>query len=230
MFNKKYFYMLLILCLITSDTLMRNIIRGVYGTAPFSRWSYSEFIAVTTPFLLIILIFLCISIFNERENTVKKIIFSTAFPQRKYYFLKAFSIGFVFIITALIPIIISFIYYKVMFGYTQFTRFIYPIILFLLPPFIFVLGLSMFLGKINVKLLYFLMPILFFTCVFNFMFPVWVDLCGNNFILDHGLSLSFSDGVMPYDITTNMIYSRLIFVFIGIILLLYSAIKSDTMD
>lgn len=231
MYNKKYFYMSLILCINTIDTLMRNIIEGTYSTAPFSKWSYSDFIGVTTPFLLIILIFLCITVFDEKEEAMKRIIFATPFSKRKYYFLKASSIGVVFLITALIPIVISFVYYIKLFDYYDFGEFIKPILLFLLPPFIFILGLSMALGKINVKLLYIMVPMIYFTCGLNLGFPVWMDLCGNNFILEYGLYLSvesFSGGNIPYDIPSSFIYSRLVFAVLGVALFLMASRNNKT--
>ncbi|WP_026894687.1 hypothetical protein [Clostridiisalibacter paucivorans] len=230
MYNKKYFYMILILSLLTIDILMRLIISGTYNTAPFSRWSYSEFIALITPLLLVILVLLCISVFDEREMAVRKVISATLFSQIEYYFLKGISIGLVFILTALIPIIMSFIYYGVLFNYYDFTVFIKPILLFLLPPFIFVLGIAMVMGKINVKLLYFMIPVIYFSCAMNFGFPIWIDICGNNFISSHGLYLQvnfFNNGEIPYNMPLNFIYSRIILIISGIGLFLFAAKKLD---
>jgi hypothetical protein len=208
---------------------MRNIIRGTYNTAPFSKWSYSEFIAVTNPFLLIIVILLCISVFSEKEVSVKRIVYAAPISQGKYYSLKALSITVVFMITAAIPIIMSFIYYSILFDYHGYAAFINPIILFLFPPFIFILGLSMVLGKINVKLLYVLLPIIFLGCSFNFLFPVWIDLCGNNFLFMYGHEVSGTivNGWIPYALTSNFIYSRLLFMLMGIVFFIGACVKGE---
>ena len=55
-FTKKYFYMILVLAVWTTDVLLRLVINGFYSTAPFSKWSYSEFMTLVCPIFSIIII------------------------------------------------------------------------------------------------------------------------------------------------------------------------------
>lgn len=223
-FTKKYFYMILILILWTIDMLMRIVITGFYYTAPFSQWSYSNFINLFSPILFIILILLCTGIFSESEKAVKNIIYSTPISEAKYYIMKGSAVFTVFIITTIIPITISFVYYAFLFEYTEYQYFIVPILLFIIPTGIFIFGLSIFLGKINNKLLYVLIPFTFIIGGLNLIsIPVWVDVVGNNFVQNYGLHfiLNNDSDVVPYVIPSDFLCSRLLFVALGILLFVF---------
>lgn len=224
-FTKKYFYMILLLTLWTIDVLMRIVITGFYYTAPFSQWSYSEFINLFSPILFIILILLCTSIFSESEKLVKNIINSTPISESKYYIMKGCGIFIVFIITTFIPIIISFVYYAILFEYTEYQYFILPMLLFIIPTGIFIFGLSIFLGKINGKLLYALIPLTFIMGALNLTsLPVWIDVFGNNFVQQYGLHFIMENNsdVVPYAISNDFVYSRLVFVALGTTLFIFA--------
>lgn len=228
-FNKKYFYMVLILALSTSDTLLRLVIHGRYGTAPFSKWSYSSFTTLISPLLMIILILLCTNVFSQKEIKVRKIIYSTPITQTKYYTIKAASISIAYLITSFVPILMSFIYYGVLFKFYNYISFVEPIIYFLIPSFILFLGLCMIIGKISLKLLYALIPFAFLNGL-NFDFPVWIDLYGNNFLLNYGHTVWENNtmGIVPYNIPSDFIVSRAIFIIFGIILFVITCKKSET--
>ena len=220
-FTKKYFYMILMLSIWTADMLIRLVIDGFYYTAPFSKWSYSEFITLFIPILFIILILLCTSIFSEKEKAVKNIICSAPISEEKYYMMKGISVFAVFLLTTAVPIIISFIYYAYLFEYTEYKNFIFPMILFLIPSSIFIFGLSIFVGKISNKVLYGLIPIVFILGGLNLTdIPVWLDIFGNNFLMEYGLKfiLSYSSEEVPFVIPRYFIYSRVEFIILGILL------------
>lgn len=227
-FNKKYFYMLLILAVFTLDILLRLVIHGEYGTAPFSKWSYSSFITMISPLLMIILVLLCTSVFCEKEMKIRKIIYSTPITQIKYYIIKAASIYIAFTISALVPIIMSFIYYGVLFKFYNYIVFVKPIAFFLIPISILSLGGFLFIGKMSIKLLYALIPFAFLSGL-NLGFPVWLDLYGNNFLLDYGFGLWRNNitGAVPYNLPSNFMISRALFICFGIILFVITCKKSE---
>lgn len=218
-YNKKYFYMLLIESLFASHILMSFVSVGKDGTAPFSQWTYSEFLTSIGPLLSIILVMLCMSVFSEKEIAVRKIIFSAPLSESKYYLLKASAITAVLVFTASVPILLSFAYYAYYFNFYAYAEFLLPILLFLLPPQVLVLGLALVAGRINSRLLYLLLPVLFqgFFCM---RFPVWIDLFGNNFLSwPLRLSLGVFEGPIPYTLPGEFLYSRLILIFAGVGLL-----------
>lgn len=218
-YNKKYFYMLLIESLFASHILMSFVSVGKDGTAPFSQWTYSEFLTSIGPLLSIILVLLCMSVFSEKEIAVRKIIFSTPLSESKYYLLKASAITAVLVFTASVPILLSFAYYAYYFNFYAYAEFLLPILLFLLPSQIFVLGLALVAGRINSRLLYLLIPVLFMGFL-DMGFPVWFDLFGNNFLsLSLRRSLGVFEGPIPYTLPEEFLYSRLILIFAGVSLL-----------
>lgn len=226
--NKKYFYLLLVTAVWTYDILMRLIINGTDGTAPFSQWSYTSFISILNPLLLSILVLLCISLFSEKEIAVRRIIFSTPISEAKYYALKATAILCVMFVTSAVPIVMSLIYYAYLFRFYGYLDFLMPVTLFLLPGFIFVLGLSMVLGKQSVKFLYILLPTVFFSGMFNLGLSPYLDVCGNNLLVEYlvRLTLEQKGGMLPYILPQAFIYSRVVFVILGTILFLVACKKS----
>jgi len=218
-YNKKYFYMLLIESLFASYILMSFVSVGKDGTAPFSSWTYSEFLTYIGPLLSVILVLLCMSVFSEKEIAVRKIIFSAPLSESKYYLLKASAITAVLVFTASVPILLSFAYYAYYFNFYAYAEFLLPILLFLLPSQVLVLGLALVAGRINSRLLYLLLPVLFMG-FFKMGFPVWFDLFGNNF-LSRPLRwyLGVYEGPIPYILPGEFLYSRLILIFTGVGLL-----------
>lgn len=218
-YNKKYFYMLLIESLFAFYVLMSVVSEGKDGTAPFSSWTYSEFLTLIGPLLSIILVLLCRSVFSEKEIAVRKIIFSAPLSESKYYLLKASAITAVFVFTASVPILLSFAYYAYYFNFYAYAEFLLPILSFLLPSQVLVLGLALVAGRINSRLLYLLLPVLFLGFL-DMGFPVWFDLFGNNFLSwPLRWSLGVFEGPIPYTLPGEFLYSRLILIFAGVSLL-----------
>jgi len=228
-FSKTFFYMALIIFLFSYDILTRLIINGSDGTAPFSKLSYSHFAAMMNPMLLSVLIFLSTSIFSEKELSVRKIIFSTPVSETRYHLIKGAATATDFIALSILPILASFVYYYYYFSFTSYSNFLVPIIAFMISPAIFIFGLSMAAGKISVKVLYVMVPVVFLGGLFNTRIPVWFDLCGNNFLLDYRFIMASMDlgKTMPYILPHNFILSRLIFAAFGIILFVLSCRRAE---
>ena len=228
-YNKKYFYMVLIESLFACYILVRFMSGGKDGTAPFSKWTYSEFLSLIGPFLSVMLVLLCMSVFSEKEVAVRKIIFSAPLSETKYYLLKASAITAVFVFAASLPILLSFAYYAYYFNFYAYAEFMLPVLFFLLPSQVFVLGFALAVGRINSRLLYPLLPLVFFLGFFNPRLPVWVDLFGNNF-LSWPLRwyLGVMEGPIPYTLPVDFLYSRLAFAFMGIFLLVLACLRSNT--
>ncbi|WMM23575.1 hypothetical protein RBU61_11485 [Tissierella sp. MB52-C2] len=229
--SKKYLYMILILMAFTYDSLTRLVIGGYYGTAPFSEWTYTFFVQLTSPLVMSIMIFMMTNIFNEKELRARKILFSAPIPQSKYYMLKIVGLVVTFILTVLVPIIMSFIYYKILFDFSQFINFGKYIIWFLIPTFIFLLGVGMVLGKTSSKLLYGLIPIAFLLGSINTrsILPLWLDIFGQHFFEMSTFAELFgrTSQTISFNLSSDFIYSRLVFIFLGIILLMYTCFKRE---
>jgi hypothetical protein len=135
----------------------------------------------------------------------------------------------VFLFAASLPILLSFVYYAYYFNFYAYAEFVLPLLLFLLPSQVFVLGLALAAGRINSRLLYSLLPLVLLLGFFNPRFPVWVDLFGNNF-LSWPLRwyLGVLEGPIPYTLPVDFLYSKLIFLFMGVVLLALACSRSKT--
>lgn len=230
--SKKYLYIVLLIVASTYDSLMRLITGGYMGTAPFSDWTYTLFLNLISPLLMVAMIFIISNTFNDKEMRARSIVLSSPISQTQYYILKSAAVFVTFILTSLVPIFMSFIYYKAMFGYNEFGSFINLIFVFLFPTFIFFLGLSMFLGKINIKLIYGLIPVAFLMGALNLggsIIPIWVDMFGNNFFDMYSLSMLIGREmeVVPFEMPNTFIYTRLEFILLGLMFLLYTCNKGE---
>ena len=230
--SKKYLYIVLLIAASAYDSLTRLITGGYMGTAPFSDWSYTLFLNLISPLLMVSMIFIISSTFNDKEMRARSIIFSSPITQTKYYILKSFAVFVTFILASLVPIFISFMYYKIMFGYGEFGSFIKLIFVFLFPTFIFLLGLSMLLGKINVKLIYGLVPVAFLMGVLNLgndIVPMWADIFGNNFFNMYSFSMLIGREMefVPFKLPSSFIYTRLEFILLGLMFILYTCKKEE---
>ena len=119
------------------------------------------------------------------------------------------------------PIAASFAYIGWQFRYFRFHEYLHPICVFLVPPLLLGFGLSMAAGRISGKLIYGILPVLFANGILNLDLPVWLDLCGNNFLthLSKVVFRSLGTMEMRYFIPANFILSRLLFAMIGVGLL-----------
>lgn len=215
--TKKYFYMVLLLVLVTLDFLTRLLMDGSFGTAPFSEWSFTTYLSMFTPFLMIMLIVMSTHIFSEKEAKVRKILWTTALSQGKYYLLKAAALFTACLLAASVPIFTTFIYYGIVFKCTHYSIFIKPMLIFLLPPCVLFLGGTLLIGKINGKLMYLLVPAAFILAL-NFSVPVWTDVYGNNFLYQYEM-ISWQDslsGTLPYILPKDFLISRLVLLGAGI--------------
>jgi hypothetical protein len=227
--TRKYFYILLLLGISSHLTLTRLLAHGTLGTPPFSQLSYAGFLSSTSPLLLVALVLLCAAVFSEKENAVRKILFSAPITHAGYLNLKGAAIAAAFLLAAALPIVHSFAYFGWHFRFFRFDEFIHPILIFLLPSAVFIFGLSMATGEISVKLVYGLLPIVFLLGALNLDLPVWVDLCANNFLLDYQKTLFRSLGSMEvvYHVPMSFLLSRCVLAISGVILFIFACRKTS---
>lgn len=225
--SRKYFYFLLLLGYMTYDALTGVLTHGANGTPPFSRLSYADFLTGLTPFLLALLVLLCAGVFTKSETAARRIIFSTPIKSAAYFGIKGTAITSAFLFAAAVPIVASLVFIGWQFRYTRFHQYIHPILVFLLPAAVLAFGLAMAAGRISVKLVYALLPVLFMIGTINVDLPVWLDLCGNNFLLHYSKIVFRSRGTveMEYFVPTDFIISRCVFVVVGVALFVFACRK-----
>ncbi len=214
----------------TYDSLTRLVTGGYYGTAPFSEWTYAFFIGLILPLVICTIIFMITTIFDEKEIRARRILFSAPISQCRYYLMKAFTIVIAFLLITMVPIIISFLYYKVLFNFTDLNNFIELIFWFMVPTFVFFLGFCMVLGRISIKLLYGLIPIAFLLGLFDTssILPYWLDIYGAHYfkLCTYAELLGRTSDVVTFNLSASFVTSRFMLLFFGIILLAFACVKT----
>ena len=218
-FSKYYIVLLVITGLFAYYVLSQKVILGTAYTAPFSQWSYSAYLCEMVPFLLVILLFFCTYVVSRRELRVRTITFSTPLPVFRYYLYKAAAILSGVLISGLLVIGFSFLFYILVFDYSDFAAFVGPVFLFLFPPLIFVFGLGMLLGSLNEMFLYVLIPFTFVLGNLGVSLPVWLDLFGRSIPDRQPFTLeAAASGDVPFILPAGFWQSRLFWMVSGLAL------------
>ncbi len=223
--TRTYLYSLLLIMLLSQNTLGRLIIHGTYGSAPYSRVSYARFLVMMNAPLLIVLMLWCAAVFSEKERAVRRIVLSTALTNAGYIGIKTVAIAAAFVLTAGLMVAGSFVFYGRQFGFYAFQDFLNPLAVFLLPSALFILGLSLAAGQLHPRLPYGLLPVVFFAGVLNLNLPQWLDLSGNGYMFSYTriLMRSLHTGEMLYHLTPDFLATRVGLVVAGLALLFWAA-------
>ena len=223
--TRTYLYSLLLIMLVSQNFLGRLIINGTYGSAPYSRVSYAQFLVMMNALLLTVLMLWCAGVFSEKERAVRRTVLSTPITIAGYLGLKAAAVAAAFVFTAGLMVAGSFVFYGWQFGFYAFQEFLNPLAVFLFPSAIFILGLSLAAGQLHARLPYGLIPVVFLMGVTNLNLPQWLDLSGNGYLFSYPkiLMRTLGTGEMVYYLTTNFLATRVVLVVAGVALLFWAA-------
>ncbi|MPQ34042.1 hypothetical protein E4V42_21850 [Clostridium estertheticum] len=218
-FSEMFAITFIIALLFSAINLYTEIIQGVSGTAPFSKWSYCKFLCDINTIMLIILMLSCTGLFSRNEQRVREITSCTSLPQKKYLATKSLALFISYLIIAICCILISLAFYKMTFNFTNFQNFLLPILIILLPTFVFVFGTSMFLGSKSQTLLYAWIPIVLILSLISFNSTPFIDIFAKGYV-------TYMPTVLPVDslgepifsLSSDFIMSRLLFTLVGMVL------------
>ncbi|NMS90014.1 hypothetical protein HGQ85_08720 [Clostridioides difficile] len=217
LFSKVYLVLLLITGWFSYNILKTKTIYGLNDTAPFSEWSYSSFLLDVNPFLLVIVLMFCTYIFSKKEEAVRTITMTTKIKPTTYFCLKSITIAAAYLLTVIVVIAISFIFYSRLFQFNNFETLIKPILLILIPSVLFVSGVGMFIGNINGNLLYIFIPITFLLTNSNVLSIISGKSLVNSIIEN---KVADRMGNLAFDVPVEFLISRMILGVIGVILIL----------
>jgi hypothetical protein len=217
--NKFFFGRLIVISLYAYSVLSGDIILGIANTAPFSAWSYGWFLSKMMPLLSVTLVFLITFFYTRKEKQVQKIINTMPTNPTRLMFLRCCAVIMGFVIIALVTIGISALFYIKIFRFTDFSTFLLPALLTLLPAMLFILGVGMLLGRLHIGTLYGLMGLL--LLLERIPLIKHLDLFGSNFYQHFPLTISTMPGQEPaFIIPMFFVVERLIIALIGLGLVL----------
>jgi len=217
MLNKFFLALALITGLYSYMILSGEIIIGVAYTAPFSPWSYGAYLARVLPLLMVTLLFFITYMYSNQEKQVKQLTFTTPVDPYKYGVVKCAAMVAGFFAISLFVIIISMVFYAVLFRFYNFGSFFIPIVITLLPCLFFILGLGLLVGSIQSNILYALMIAV--LLLGSLPFPKFFDLCGGNLFASYPLALPVGlDGEPPFTLPVSFILGRFFFTAAGVLM------------
>lgn len=225
--NKFFAGLLIITFLYSYQVMASEIVLGTANTAPFSEWSFGMYLSRMLPILLITLLFFVSFFYSRQEQEVRRITDTTPMDQKQLGVLRcgAMMVGFVCI--SVVSVGVSMWFYAVNFRYTDFTHFLLPALLTLIPAMLFVLGIGIMIGKIHPALIYAVMPLLFLLGYLPI--PNALDLFGSSFFQKMPLSLPIGTGGEPaFTVPFSVWAGKTMYAAIGAILIFLGVIrKSD---
>jgi len=194
---------------------------GVAYTAPFSSWSYGMYLASVLPLLLITLLFFITFLYSNHEKQVKQLTFATPVNLHKYYLIKCAAMATGYAIISISTILLSFIFYGMVFQFYGFGSFIIPILLTIFPSMFFVFGAGLLVGSVKPNLLYVLMLA---VLIFNSLsLPAFFDLYGSHLFGTYPLTLPVgSDGEPVFALPLSFILGKVMFSALGVLMMLFS--------
>ncbi len=192
----KFFFGLLAVAGLYGWHLMRHIIiLGVSNTAPFSGWSFGQFLASVLPILLVAMLFFVSFLYGEKERKVRTLTEATPVDPVRFGFLRCGAMIVGFLLIAAVPVGLSLWFYAVNFRFTHFGSFVLPALITLAPAMIFTMGLGMAAGRIRPALVYALM--LGILLLGSFRLPYAADLFGGSFFSGYSLTLPTGPDMEP---------------------------------
>jgi hypothetical protein len=177
--------------------------------------------------LLIVLMLWCAAVFSEKERAVRRIVLATPITGTGYLAIKTAALVAAFALTVGLMVAGSFVFYGRQFGFFAFQDFLHPLVVFLLPSAVFILGLSLAAGQLHPRLVYGLVPLVFCLGVVYLGLPFWLDLCGNNLITIYPkiLMRTLGTGEMVYYLPPSFLLSRVGLVVAGLVLLAWAVTR-----
>lgn len=175
--RSKEYLLLLAVTLTYSISLLRGIVLyGVDYTAPFSGLTFSAYCSSLTPFLLVLILVLCARQFRTSERGAEAIISSTGTSFQIFRLIRCGAVACAFLIAALIPLAACFVFYGLVFDYTEFGPLLLTGILILIPQAVFLFGIAMLLGKRKSVGIYILLSAVIIISIFQIQIPGLTDI------------------------------------------------------
>ena len=215
--NKFFFGILLILLFYGWQILDRVTILGVAHTAPFSCWSFGDYLSQMLPLLWIGALFFLTFFTSEKARRVRTLTDAAPMPPRRYELSRFAAAAAGCGLLALACIGEALFFYAWYFGWHVWGELILPALAALLPSLVFALGSGRFLGRISPKLLYVWMAFPFLCMALPLPEPF--GILNGSFFSTRPLTLEVPDP--PFSMPGSVIAAQGLFFLAGAVLLAF---------
>lgn len=159
LWNKFFVGLLLVLLFYGWQVLTGATLLGVAHTAPFSPWSFGDYLSRMLPLLWIGALFFLTFFTSGKARRAAVLTDAAPLPPRRYALARcaAALTGTVLLVLACITEAACF--YGIYFGWYGWSGLVFPALITLVPPLVFALGSGWLLGRLRPWLLYVWMPV-----------------------------------------------------------------------
>lgn len=180
-------------------------ILGVSHTAPFSPWSFGDYLCRMLPLLWIGMLFFLTFFTSSRARRAAILTDAAPMPLQKYALARCTAALTGGVLLALLCIGEAMVFYGQIFGLYAWRSLLYPAIATLLPSLVFALGSGWLLGRLRPWLLYVWMAVPFLLTVLPL--PVALGLWNGSFFTAYPLTLETLDPafVLPMGVAVAQI-------------------------
>ena len=154
LWNKFFAGLVLVLLFYGWQVLRRVTILGVSHAAPFSPWSFGDFLSRMLPLLWIGALFFLTFFTSEKARRAAVLTDAAPLPPRRYALARCAAAFTGTVMLALLCIVEAAVFYGRMFGWYDWGSLVFPALVTLLPPLVFALGSGWLLGRLRPWLLY----------------------------------------------------------------------------
>jgi ABC-2 type transport system permease protein len=217
--NKFFIGLLIINGLFAWYILTGDTVAGVSYTAPFSPWSFGAYMASVMPVSMLTVLFLLTAYYSKKEKQAEALTAATPVDAVRYALVRLAAVALGYVILLSVTIGLSAYFYIAYFDFRQFSIFILPACVTVIPCFILILGLGCFTGRIHSGLLYALMFVM--LALIFLEIPGAFDFFGGGYYSSAPASLpQGADGEPAYILSAAFLAARAIYLAAGSILLI----------
>lgn len=197
-------------------------ILGVSHTAPFSPWSFGDYLSRMLPLLWIGALFFLTFFTSPKARRTAALTDAVPMPPARFALARCAAAFTGTVILALLCIVEAAVFYGRMFGWYSWGSLAFPALATLLPPLVFALGSGWLLGRLRPWLLYIWMPLPLLLAVLPL--PDTLGLWNGNFFTDYPLTLTTLDPafVLPGDV----VVAQIVQLATGVVLLVIHRVDS----
>ncbi len=221
-FNKFFCGILFVLLFYGWQVLSNATILGVSHTAPFSAWSFGDYLSRMLPLLWIGVLFFLTFFTSAKARRAAVLTDATQTSPRRYALARCSAALMGTVLLTLACLVEAAVFYGRYFGWYAWGELLVPTIVTLIPALVFALGSGWLLGRIRPWLIYVWMAVPF-ACM-ALPLPKTLSLWNGSFFTNYPLTLGILDPA--FSLPVSVVLAQCGLLLCGIALLVYRSGKT----
>ena len=216
----KFFGGLIVVMLCYGALVLRGVtILGVSHTAPFSPWSFGDYLSRMLPLLWIGALFFLSFFTSVKARRTASLIDAAPMLPSHFAFVRCAATFTGTVILALLCIVEAAVFYRQMFGWHDWSSMVFLALVTLLPPLVFALGSGWLLGRLGPWQLYIWMLIPILLAVLPL--PEILGLWNGSFFTAYPLTLEELDPA--FTLPGSIAIVQLLLLVVGVTMLVFGS-------